>query len=567
MYVEKRLSEGQNGFRAGRSCMDVLFTIKRLKEMSEEMQQELWMIFVDFTKAYDTIVRERMWMVMREMGAPEHFIAKVAALHEATHVKVRIGSLLGEEFRTKLGLRQGCVLAPVLFNLYLDSIMRRVQQDLHGVSVKVNEDGMPKREIRVAESRFADDMTLCEGREEEIVRSFAAVREKAQEDNLMVSEKKTKVMIVGGDGSVKRKSLKTGGLELEVVESFILVGSEISGEHERGALSEVKRRRALAAATFKSLLTILWKRREVSVEIKMRIFNACVLSRLLYGAETWVVYAGDLASLEAFQNNCLRRILRLSWMERVTGVEVRRRCCGQPTIEEILRQRRMRWLGHVQRMGPERQPKAMYWGMRDGKRKQGGQRKSWMQQARQDLEELRVTHDWRSKCQDRGAWVKLIKPTAGKKTKAEGRYQARKAQTEQPEGLGKVSASKRKTQKEQPEGLEKVSACKRDVEEMITTTIEQITKRRRMTAVEREALQISCDRCGKQFSRPQDLKRHNNLMPNCGTVKRRMTVAERAKLPFKCETCGERFSRQQDIARHKCSSSSRMTSSAVSQTK
>ena len=73
MYVEKRLSEGQNGFRAGRSCMDVLFTIKRLKEMSEEMQQELWMIFVDFTKAYDTIVRERMWMVMREMGAPEHF--------------------------------------------------------------------------------------------------------------------------------------------------------------------------------------------------------------------------------------------------------------------------------------------------------------------------------------------------------------------------------------------------------------------------------------------------------------------------------------------------------------
>ena len=152
------------------------------------MQQELWMIFVDFTKAYDTIVRERMWMVMREMGAPEHFIAKVAALQEATHVKVRIGSLLGEEFRTKLGLRQGCVLAPVLFNLYLDSIMRRVQQDLHGVSVKVSEDGMPKREIHVAESRFADDMTLCEGREEEIVRSFAAVREKAQEDNLMVPE-------------------------------------------------------------------------------------------------------------------------------------------------------------------------------------------------------------------------------------------------------------------------------------------------------------------------------------------------------------------------------------------
>ena len=172
-----------------------------------------------------------------------------------------------------------------------------------------------------------------------------------------------------------------------------------------------------------------------------------------------------------------------------------------------------------------------------------------MQQARQDLEELHVTHDWMWKCQDRGAWIKLLKPTAGKKTKAEARYQARKASTEQPEGRGQVSASKR------------------GADELTATTIEQLTGRRRMTAQERDALQISCDRCGQKFSRPQDLKRHNSLMPHCGTVKRRRTIAERAKLPFKCEKCGDRFIRQQDIARHKCSSSSRTTSSGVNQTK
>ena len=77
----------------------------------------------------------------------------------------------------------------------------------------------------------------------------------------------------------------------------------------------------------------------------------------------------------------------------------------------------------------------------------------------------------------------------------------------------------------------------------------------------------ACMYVGQKFSRTQDLKRHDSQMPDCGTVKRRRTVAERAKLPFKCETCGERFSRQQDIARHKCSSSSRTTSSARSQTK
>ena len=54
-FAERRLSENQNGFRAGRSCMDTLFTVKRLMEMSSEKQKELWLIFVDFTKAYDTV--------------------------------------------------------------------------------------------------------------------------------------------------------------------------------------------------------------------------------------------------------------------------------------------------------------------------------------------------------------------------------------------------------------------------------------------------------------------------------------------------------------------------------
>ena len=54
-FAERRLSENQNGFRAGRSCMDTLFTVKRLMEMSLEEQKELWLIFVDF-KAYDTVI-------------------------------------------------------------------------------------------------------------------------------------------------------------------------------------------------------------------------------------------------------------------------------------------------------------------------------------------------------------------------------------------------------------------------------------------------------------------------------------------------------------------------------
>ena len=57
-FAERRLSENQNGFRAGRSCMDTLFAVKRLMEVSLEKQKELWLIFVDFTKAFNTAIVE-----------------------------------------------------------------------------------------------------------------------------------------------------------------------------------------------------------------------------------------------------------------------------------------------------------------------------------------------------------------------------------------------------------------------------------------------------------------------------------------------------------------------------
>ena len=424
-FAERRLSENQNGFRAGRSCMDTLFTVKRLMEMSSEKQKELWLIFVDFTKAYDTVVRGRLWKVLQEMGAPRGFVNRIAALHRDTHVKVRFGSLLGEEFRTKLGLRQGCVLAPILFNLYLESIMGRASKDMCGVEVRVSmpkcghEESIMPGSVVVSESRFADDMTICEGSREAAVKSFCAVRDRAaKEGNLMVSEKKTKIMVMNSEET--SKSIEMAGMDLERVKKFVLVGSELNEEGPNGSVSEVRRRRALAAASFEALKRPLWKRSEISVKTKMRVFNACVMSRLLYGAETWTMYASDLESLEAFQNNCLRRILRSSWMDYITGVEVRRRCCGQPTMEEILRGRRLQWVGHMQRMGRERLPKAMLWGEMDGGvRRQGRPTKTWWDGVKDDLKELGLVLHWRKLCQNREKWGKSIKPVKRKATKGE----------------------------------------------------------------------------------------------------------------------------------------------------
>ena len=101
----------------------------------------------------------------------------------------------------------------------------------------------------------------------------------------MVSEKKTKIMAMNSEET--SNSIEIAGMDLERVKKFVLVGSELNEEGSNGSVSEVRRRRALAGASFEALKRPLWKRSEISVKTKMRVFNACVMSRLLYGAETW----------------------------------------------------------------------------------------------------------------------------------------------------------------------------------------------------------------------------------------------------------------------------------------
>lgn len=78
----------------------------------------------------------------------------------------------------------------------------------------------------------------------------------------------------------------------------------------------------------------------------MRIYNACVLSTLLYGAETWPLSATQARQLAGFDNRAQRRILGIRWHEFVTNEEVRRKTHQVP-LQRVLAQRRLRWLGHA----------------------------------------------------------------------------------------------------------------------------------------------------------------------------------------------------------------------------
>ncbi|PZC71480.1 hypothetical protein B5X24_HaOG213343 [Helicoverpa armigera] len=139
------------------------------------------------------------------------------------------------------------------------------------------------------------------------------------------------------------------------------------------------------------------------------ILKTCILSILLYGAETWTSYAKQERRLNNFHMRCLRRILDISWKDRVTNEKVLSMACI-PSITALLKQRRLRWLGHVQRMEPSRLPRQTLLGqISDAKRPVGRPLLRFKDSVKRDMVSFKIDRNiWEKLSDDRDSWRKKI---------------------------------------------------------------------------------------------------------------------------------------------------------------
>jgi hypothetical protein len=125
-HIDTQLHEAQCGFRKGRGTVDAIFAMRQLMGMCKAAADApLFSVFIDLTKAYDSVNREALWQVLRVYDVPAKLVALLMDLHTGTMSAVRMGGQLGEWFETRVGVRQGCVIAPLLFNTFFDFVLRR----------------------------------------------------------------------------------------------------------------------------------------------------------------------------------------------------------------------------------------------------------------------------------------------------------------------------------------------------------------------------------------------------------------------------------------------------------
>ena len=109
--TETEIADKQAGFRQGRRTRDQITNLRILMHKAREHQQPLYMCFVDFRKAFDSISHDKLWVTMMDMGYPLHLIDLLAKLFEKQLAKVKVAGTLSELFGVTKVVRQGCVLS------------------------------------------------------------------------------------------------------------------------------------------------------------------------------------------------------------------------------------------------------------------------------------------------------------------------------------------------------------------------------------------------------------------------------------------------------------------------
>jgi len=151
-------------------------------------------------------------------------------------------------------------------------------------------------------------------------------------------------------------SLNIDGNAVEFAGSFVYLGSTVTNNGD--LKPEIVRRQTLFSNVMQALRKPLWRQQSISRTTKMRIYNAAVLSVLLYCTETWL-FTGTLSSrLDGFDSRALRLILGIHWRDLVSNETVQA-FAKQSSASSLAARHRVRWYGHVLRLPPHHPSQAI----------------------------------------------------------------------------------------------------------------------------------------------------------------------------------------------------------------
>lgn len=272
------LSEFQAGFRKGYSTADNIFTLTSIARTYLDNSKKLFVFFVDFKAAFDSIDRNALFYKLSNLGVSTKMLKVIQSLYEETMSAVWNGEEMSNWFRSKMGVKQGCLLSPLLFSIFLDDLVEFLPGGIlfNGLNIKL--------------LLYADDIVIIAETANMLQIMINRLQQYCHLWNLTVNTNKSKIMVFrNGTGRYAREEKWTWrNEEIEKVKEYKYLGVIITPQlsfrkHLQGKLKEAK-----------TAINCNWRgilgKKKIVTSAKYKLFETAMRSVMCYAAQVWGVF-------------------------------------------------------------------------------------------------------------------------------------------------------------------------------------------------------------------------------------------------------------------------------------
>ena len=339
----RKRARGQAGSRIGYRTLDHIFLLREVIHKTTSKGGGLFACFVDFSKAFDNVSRDKLWARLHTIGVSVRFLNAIKSTYEKVQCAVSTPHGLTNYFTSLAGVKQGCPLSPLLFGLYVDKLE---------VMLMRNKASKPTLEdTAIPFLGYVDDLVILSLDEEGMQRCLRTLEKFCKETELEVNLEKTKIMHFGRKRRIlEAPTLKFKGAQVEIVKQYTYLGIPFGGKG-RKILGEAQA--TVAKKGERASLALQRRCSELGIghpHLKLQLFNAVVKPILLYGSEIWGI-GEKINEIEKVFTTFLRRILGV---RRSTPTSFLWRETGEMPLRVTILKQAMKYLARMKELRSER---------------------------------------------------------------------------------------------------------------------------------------------------------------------------------------------------------------------
>ncbi|CCI43313.1 unnamed protein product [Albugo candida] len=308
-----------SGFRVARSKANEVWAHRWNIAVTRRFQTSMFILGIDLNKAFDTIDRHRLLLVLSLILDPDE-VQLLKALLRATALQLRLGTKCYSTFASNHGTPQGDALSPLLFVVYLEAVLRDLCLHLE----------ISMRELNFIV--FADDVDFIHHDPTRLEHILLVAEQVFRAWSLTINFSKTERTTIARAPNATEESWR----------NVRKLGS-LLGDSE-----DVQLRKAHATAAFKRFWKVWIHSHLLPETLRVRLYNIYVLPILLYNCGTWGLTEREIGSLEAYHRRHLLRVLRIHYPQQISNADLYKRCNTKPLRIHLARSR-WRLFGHTLR--------------------------------------------------------------------------------------------------------------------------------------------------------------------------------------------------------------------------